>query len=201
MTAEQACVALLHWLAAYPAHESPGSNQTIVGKKMDFARQDRNQQIQVAFPQELVGYWRIGNQRYEFRANGRYYVHDLNIPYELIDSGMTLVFSGTRYSRRYGSPDGLPGVWFLEGDSTEEWNLRNDGSYTYHWPGYEYFGEYTFDEGSISTAEMRAVLSESSGTLIFDPPYSTNESGQWSINEPVLAIVFSSVVVEYTRET
>jgi hypothetical protein len=166
---------------------------------MEFKVDEERLQRKAVIPEELVGYWRIGNRRYEFRANGKYYAHDRNVPYELTNSGMTLIHNGTRYNRLYGDPKGVPGVWLLEKDPTEEWNLRNDGTYTYHLPLYEYSGDYTFDQSNMNTSEIRAVLSESSGTLIFDPPYASSHSGQWSIAEPTLSIIFSSGTVEYIR--
>ena len=153
-----------------------------------------------SMPQELVGYWTIGNRRFEFTNDAHYYVHDLDVPYELVESGSVLVVAGIRYVRLYGNPTGLSGVWLLEDDSTEEWNLRNDGTYTYHWSGYEYFGDYSSNGSTMNTREMRAVITESSGTIIFDPPYELAQSGQWSISGSKLSIVFPSGTVIYTRE-
>jgi len=167
---------------------------------MDFERYEKQTKVKVTIPQELIGFWKIESRRYEFRANSRYYVHDLDVSYQLVDSGMTLIHSGTRYIRLNSDPNGLPGVWSLEEDPTEEWNLRSDGTYTYHWPGYEYFGEYSFDATTMSTSEMRSILSESSGTLTFDPPYAPPVSGLWTIVEPELTITFPSGDVIYTRE-
>ncbi|MEJ1379913.1 MAG: hypothetical protein RPU34_06670 [Candidatus Sedimenticola sp. (ex Thyasira tokunagai)] len=133
---------------------------------MDF-KLNTKQSINNSIPQELIGYWRIGNRRYEFTNDSRYYVHDLDVPYELVDSGSVLVVAGTRYNRLYGNPAELTGIWLLEDDPTEEWNLRSDGTYTYHWPGFEYFGDYSFTESTMNTREMRAVIMESSGTIIF----------------------------------
>ncbi|MEJ1487854.1 MAG: hypothetical protein RPU72_05820, partial [Candidatus Sedimenticola sp. (ex Thyasira tokunagai)] len=70
----------------------------------------------------------------------------------------------------------------------------------YHWPGFEYFGDYSFTESTMNTREMRAVIMESSGTIIFDPPYAPAQSGQWSISEPSLSVVFPAGTVIYTRE-
>ena len=107
--------------------------------------------------------------------------------------------AGTRYTRQFGDPGSLPGVWLLESDPTVEWNLRSDGTYTYHWPGFESFGEYTLDATTMSTGEMRAILNESSGMLTFDPPYALSISGTWSITEPELTVSFPSGDVVYTR--
>ena len=167
---------------------------------MDFNYFDKQTISEVLIPEELIGYWYIRSRRYEFRADGRYYVHELNTPYQLIESGMTLVYNGIRFKRLYGDPSGLPGVWLLESDTTEEWNIRSDGTYTWHWPGYEYFGEYLNNETVMSTCEMRAVLSESTGILTFDPPYAPSVSGVWNIDEPKLTIAFPSGDVIYTRD-
>ena len=167
---------------------------------MDFKFEDENYERKIVIPEELIGYWRIDNRRYEFRGNGRYYVHDLNVPYELADSGMTLIHNRTRYNRLFGDSSGLPGVWALEEEPSEEWNLRNDGTYTYHWPGFEYFGEYSYDQNNMSTSEMRAFISESAGIITFQPPYASSHSGKWIISEPKLTITFFSGTVEYNRE-
>jgi hypothetical protein len=166
---------------------------------MDFKWHDRPSSQKHLIPNELIGLWEHLGRKYEFRADGRYYVLDLDIAYQLIDGGMTLVHSGTRYKRLFGDPAGLPGVWQLEEDPLEEWNLRDDGSYTYHWPGYEYFGDYTHDSTTMSTSEMRAVVSESAGSITFDPPYALSTTGQWTIVEPTLTITFPTGPVVYTR--
>ncbi len=96
---------------------------------MDFKWHDRSSSQKRLIPNELIGLWERLGRKYEFRADGRYYVLDLDMYYRLLDSGMTLVHSGTRYKRLYGDPVGLSGVWQLEADPLEEWNLRTDGSY------------------------------------------------------------------------
>ena len=166
---------------------------------MDFEWNSRSSSQKNLMPNELIGLWERNGRRYEFRIDGRYYVLDLNKPYQLPDNGMTLAHSGTRYNRIYGDPAGLPGVWQLEGYPQEEWNLRTDGSYTYHWPSHEFFGDYTYDSAIVSTSEMRAVVSESAGSITFDPPYALSLTGQWNIVEPTLTITFPSGPVVYTR--
>lgn len=151
-------------------------------------------------PTEIVGTYTIDGYptKYEFRDDGKYFVLDRQ-PYQLIESGMTLVYGGVRYSRLYGDTNSLIGVWLLESDPTEEWNLRSDGSYTYHFSGFEYFGEYTFDTKKMNTKELRAIMSESAGTLTFDPPYALSVSGTWSIVDSKLAISFPSGDVVYNK--
>jgi hypothetical protein len=90
---------------------------------MDFKWHDRSSSQKRLIPNDLIGLWERFGRKYEFRADGRYYVLDLDISYQLLDSGMTLVHSGTRYKRLYGDPVGLSGVWQLEADPLEEWNL------------------------------------------------------------------------------
>lgn len=167
---------------------------------MNFERQDKKKNMAGSLPPELYGFWLLGSNRYEIRADDRYYVHDLDVPYGLIDAGMTLIHSGTRFNRLFGDPAALPGVWLLEGNPTEEWNLRTDGSYTYHWPGFEYFGEYSSTGATMTTAEMRAVLTEAGGVLTFDPPYAVSISAPWSLTEPYLTIDFPSGTQVFTRE-
>ena len=166
---------------------------------MDFDWIDRGVSRKSLVPVELIGHWENNGRIYEFRTDGRYYVHDTDVPYQLLDGGMTLLHSGTRYVRLYGSPGDLPGVWQLESDPQEEWNLRADGTYTYHWPGHEYFGDYTYDGSIMNTAEMRALVTEAAGAITFDPPYQLPVTGQWYLVEPELTITFPSGPVVYTR--
>lgn len=163
---------------------------------MDFSW---NKQKAGNVPASFVGYWKIENRKYEIRDNGFYLIHSNAIPYSLMDSGKILIKNGTRFSRLFGSPDELPGVWQLESNPTEELNLREDGTYTYHWPGAEYFGEYSYNHNSLATWEMRAVVRESSGIVTFDPPYAPSVSGAWSLVEPNLSIVLPGGTTVYTR--
>ena len=112
-----------------------------------------------------------------------------------------LVFSGDRYTRLYGELTEIVGVWILESDPTDEWNLRNDGTYTYHGIGFETFGEYSNDASTMSTKEFRAILSEANGQLTFDPPYSASVSVPWALVEPILTVNLPSVQLPYTRVT
>ncbi|MGJ8695809.1 MAG: hypothetical protein ACSHYF_05785 [Verrucomicrobiaceae bacterium] len=169
---------------------------------MNFARPQKSNSTPSTLPPELIGFWKIpGNPfRYEIRDNDRYYVHNIDIPYQLLDGGMTFVHKGTRYNRVFGDPADLPGVWHLEDDPSEEWNLRADGTHTYHWPGFVYSGEYTFDAHTISDSSIRALLSENAGILTFDPPYEPTVTAPWSLTEPTLTIDFPSGTTTYNRD-
>jgi hypothetical protein len=150
-------------------------------------------------PAELVGKWTIGTRQYDFRANGDYLILDHGVPYSLVESGAVLVHSGTRYTRLYGGVTEVTGVWLLEDDPTDEWNIRSDGTYTYHGIGFETFGEYTNNATTMSTSEFYAVLSESGGNLTYNPPYAPSESGPWSLVEHILTVNLPSGQVQYTR--
>ncbi|MCP3888512.1 MAG: hypothetical protein GY702_06520 [Desulfobulbaceae bacterium] len=152
-------------------------------------------------PTELIGYWRAYGNRYEFRDDGRYYVWALNKPYQLIESGMVLVYSGIRYERVYGEPSELIGVWVLEDDPAEEWYLRHDGTYNIHWSDEEYFGEYSYNDTEITSCEMACLYNNSSGVLTIDPPYSPILEATWTLDEPYLTIIDPFGTTVYSRET
>ncbi|MGB0993901.1 MAG: hypothetical protein ACPG32_15705 [Akkermansiaceae bacterium] len=168
---------------------------------MKFTRPSKNPLSTGTLPPELVGKWLLSanGQQYEISHDDRYFVYDSDIPYSLIDAGMTLVHNGTRYNRIFGAPTEVIGVWQLEEDPSDEWNFRADGSYTYYSPGQNFFGTYTTTATTISTVEFRAALTESAGVLSFDPPFNPTVAAPWALAEPELTLHFPSGSLVYTR--
>ena len=160
---------------------------------------DRAKRKSSVLPAELIGKWSLGTRQFEIRTNGDFFVLDHGIAYSLIESGTVFVHSGTRYTRLYGPPTGVVGVWQLEDDPTDEWNIRSDGTYTYHGIGFETYGEYTNNATTMSTGEFRSALFELGGNLTFDPPYAASELGPWSLTEPVLKIDLPSGQLLFNR--
>ena len=153
----------------------------------------------LSIPTVLIGRWSVGVDVYEIKSDNRYYVLSGDIPIELTDGGATLLHGGTRYNRVSGNASEFYGVWSLESDPTEEWTLRADNSYTYHFSNFVYVGFFDISGAIMNSGEMRAVLSEDNGTLTFSPPYSPPLSGAWSVAGSTLTVSFPTGDVVYTK--
>jgi len=62
-----------------------------------------------SIPLAFIGFWSSNNIRYEFRADGRYYIYSNALSYELTDNGTRLIHHNIPYVRTSGDPTQING--------------------------------------------------------------------------------------------
>lgn len=124
--------------------------------------------------------------------------------FQLLMGGQKLDWGGIAYTRLYGDPASLVGVW--DADATDDQvHFRSNGSVTFHGgPGDEYFGTYEISPTNtqITYFELRSILRVTGTLLEFDPPYDPNFTrgytvygDVWTLKDPIT----DATLAEYER--
>jgi len=159
---------------------------------------------EATIPLAFIGFWSSNNTRYEFRADGRYYIYSKALSYELTDNGTRLIYHhNIPYVRTSGDPTQLYGTWLMDDGSQEEWYLREDNSYVIHVPEdpIDYIGGFSFDETTLTTHELRAfITSTGENTIRFSNIFADAYDSTYTLTEPKLTLHFAEGDVVYMRE-
>lgn len=138
-------------------------------------------------PADMVGTWQVAGtaQQFKITANGGYHAVDSGSPYTLVDPNTLEWPTGrTTYTRVYGSPGELVGVWF-EDEYQEEITLRADGSFSTYWhSGEQYAGTYSANDTHISTTELYSLITVDADYIVFQPAYAPPSGGAYVIESP-----------------
>jgi len=160
---------------------------------------------EATIPSPFIGFWSSNNMRFEFRADGHYYIYSKALSYELTDNGTRLIYHHKiPYVRTSGDPTQLYGTWLMDDGSQEEWYLREDNSYVIHIPedSIDYIGGFSFDETTITIHELRAFISSiDANTIRFSNIFADTYDITYTLTEPELTLHFPQEDVVYTRES
>lgn len=129
---------------------------------------------------DLIGIWNNGGSRpVEITQDAELWILGKPWPYSIASDDMTVTFPGTNplwVLTRISGAGSLVGLWErFETDSSgtwrEEWLIRADGSYTYHWSldgqfDSEGIGTYTDSGTHMTTRERRSAITTGAGNTI-----------------------------------
>lgn len=163
----------------------------------------------MAFNPDLVGTWKpksatVSFPTYRVDAAGHYFVAFPAQSIAFEDGGTKLVWGGTPYTKLYGTPGEIVGVW-VAASGSEEWNFRADGTVTGHISATEeYFGNYELRDGNSKLwyEEFRSLVASVGARIEFDPPYAPDVSYDFSLVGPIWTlfdIATGAIVFEYEQ--
>jgi len=146
---------------------------------------NKEQKSSSNIPQELIGTWKAQGSanQYEITESGGYYVIDTPKSYTLQDPN-TLLWHVTVYTRVYGVPGSLVGVWWSEVQQ-EEISIRDNNTYSsYGVDGDVYTGTYSATETQIFTTSLYALLRFDGIHMTWVIPYDLPIFGTYEIESP-----------------
>ncbi len=161
-----------------------------------------NDQVHIygrSVPPEIIGRWSYQGSIYEYTPDDQLFVTGAPSTWSVSPDGQLLTFDGIPYDRTAGNGTALLGVWYSD-VNLDEFHFRSDGTYTNHWDdGTEYFGQYTTNGNQLIISDFKEVVIVNENHITFDPPYATNDSGQWEINEDELTLTMPDGTYVMTR--
>lgn len=139
----------------------------------------------------LIGTWAGGDSLIGIDAEGWEFALD-QTPGTITPDGQTLTTIDTVYTRTFGSGLDIAGAWQLtfEADNAiwvDDWYFRSDGSYTYQFTRNGvfhsvYFGQYTHQNGILTTQERRALITTGPDNAIhLEVPFGEDDTGTYSL--------------------
>jgi len=163
----------------------------------------------MAFDPLLVGSWKpkgaaANFPTYRVDAAGHYFAAFPAQPISYQASGTKLNWGGVLYTKLYGTPGTLPGIWTGDSDG-DELNFRADGTVTIHAAATEeYFGNYELQNSgnALWYEEFRSTITITGARITFDPPYATNQPYDYAVAGEfwtLYDVTTAAIVFEYEK--